>query len=102
MHRKNCFQEETKADPNFSLDRNDSLFHTIRIGKRVLKREIVTAKKAKELVKHMHERSEGICNRGGTNTLEKSFASTYFYRRIQQVIKSILDQCNETCKLSKP
>ena len=64
-------------------------------------REVVTASRAREIVKAMHNRSAGICNPGGINMLEKSFSSTYCYRGIRAIVKSVLDQCNGTCKLSK-
>ena len=101
MHRKKLFKGGNKASPNFCLDGNGSLLHITRVGEREEKRVVVTAKKAKELVKSMHERSEGICNPGGINTLENSFSSIYYCRGIRQIVKSILNQCNGTCKLSK-
>ena len=101
MHRKKLFKGGNKASPNFCLDGNGSLLHITRVGEREEKRVVVTAKKARELVKSMHERSEGICNPGGINTLENSFSSIYYCRGIRQIVKSILNQCNGTCKLSK-
>ena len=49
----------------------------------------------------MHNHSAGICNPGGINALEKSFSSKYYFRGIRAVVKSVLDHCAGTCKLSK-
>ena len=50
----------------------------------------------------MHIHNAGICNPGGINMLEKFFSSTYYFSRgIRAVVKSVLDQCDGTCKLSK-
>ena len=59
---------------------------------------MVTASRARELVKAMHSHSMGTCNPGGINALEKSF---HYYRGIRNIIKSVLEQCTGTCKLTK-
>ena len=64
-------------------------------------RVVVTASRARELLKAMHTHSTGICNPGGINSLDKSFSFTYYYRGIRAIVKSVLDHCNGTCKLSK-
>ena len=79
--------------PNFCLDSKGSLLHIKHVGSAEEKREVVTLKKAKELVLNMHQRSEGICNPGGINTLVRSFSSTYYYKGIRAVVKSVLEQC---------
>ena len=83
------------------MDSNDVLLHIKRVGGTEEKREVVTASRARELVKAMHRHTEGVCNPGGINTLENSFSSTFYYRGIRAIVKSVLQQCNGTCKLSK-
>lgn len=83
------------------MDTNGVLLHIKRVQGREEKREVVTASRAQELVMAMHNRTEGVCNPGGTNTLENTFSATYYYRGIRTIIKAVLQQCNGTCKLSK-
>ena len=52
-------------------------------------------------MKGMHNHTTGICNPGGINTLEKSFSLTYYCRGIRSIVKSVLEKCTGTCKLSK-
>ena len=100
-HRKKLYKGGNKSLPNFTLDTNGVLLHIKRVGQREEMREVVTASRARELVKAMHTHSTGICNPGGINSLEKSFSSTYYYRGIRAIVKSVLDHCNGTCKQSK-
>ena len=100
-HRKKLYKGGNKSLPNFTLDSNGVLLHIKRVGQREEMREVVTASRARELVKAMHNRSAGICNPGGINALEKSFCSTYYYRGIRAIVKTVLDQCDGSCKLSK-
>ena len=59
-------------------------------------------KKAKEIVKSLHQQSKkGVCVPGGINTLVRSFTAMYYCRGIRQIVKDVLDQCTGTCKLSK-
>ena len=99
-HRKKLFKGGNKSYPNFRLDNEGVLLHIKRIGQRQETREVVTAGRAREIVQSMHNHSAGICNPGGINVMEKSFSATNF-RGIRAVVKSVLDQCNGTCKLSK-
>ena len=100
-YRNKLYKGGNKSLPNFTVDGNGVLLHIKRVGQREEMREVVTASRAREIVKAMHNRSAGIYNPGGINMLEKSFSSTYFYRGIRAIVKSVLDQCNGTCKLSK-
>ena len=97
-YRKKFYKGGNKSLPNFTVDDNGVLLHNKRVGQREEMREVVTASRAREIVKAMHNRSAGICNPGGINMLEKSFSC---YRGIRAIVKPVLDQCNGTCKLSK-
>ena len=100
-HRKGLYKGGNKSFPNFTLNSDGVLLHIKRIGHRQETREVVTSSRAGEIVKGMHIHNAGICNPGGINMLEKSFSSTYYFRGIRAVVKSVLDQCDGTCKLSK-
>ena len=100
-HRKKLYKGGNKSLPNSTLDTNGVLLHIKRVGQREEMRVVVTASRARELLKAMHTHSTGICNPGGINSLDKSFSFTYYYRGIRAIVKSVLDHCNGTCKLSK-
>ena len=100
-HIKKLYKGGNKSLPNFTVYSNGVLLHIKQVGGREEKREVVTASRARELVKAMHSHTEGVCNPGGINTLENSFSSTFYYRGIRAIVKSVLQQCNGTCKLSK-
>ena len=100
-NRKRLYKGGNKSFPNFTVDANDVLLHIKRIGKREKKREVVDAIRAREIIKALHTHASVVCNPGGINALEKSFLLTYYYRRIRAIVKSVLDQCDGTCKLSK-
>ena len=75
---KKLFKGGNKALPNFSIEDNGVLVHIKRIGKREERRKVVTKTEANEIVKALHIHSDGVCNPGGINSLEKSFCSTYY------------------------
>ena len=100
-YRKKLFKGGNKALPNFSIEDNGVLVHIKRIGKREERRKVVTKTEANEIVKALHIHSDGVCNPGGINSLENYFCSTYYYRGIRVIVKSVLSQCKGTCKLTK-
>lgn len=101
IHRKKLFKGGKVSMPNFCLDETGTLLHIKRMGKTKEKREVVTVEKAKKIVQSMHQHAEDVCNPGGINTLVRSFSSTYYCKKIRSIVKSVLNQCTGTCKLTK-
>ena len=97
-HRKKLFKGGNRLLPNFTIGDDGALFHIKRIGKREERRKVVTKSEAREIVKALHIHSAWVCNPGGIKLLEKSF---YYYRGIRTIVKSVLNQCKGTCKLTK-
>ena len=100
-YRKKLFKGGKVSLPNYCLGVCGKLFHISRVGKVEHKREVVFMKRAIEIVKDLHQKTnEGICAPGGINTLVRSFTATFYFKGIRKIVREILDHCTGTCKYS--
>ena len=101
-YRRKLFKGGKLSLPNYCLGKAETLFHIRRAGTVEHKRKVVFMKRAKNIVKELHQQTnEGNCVPGGINTLVRSFTATYYFKGIRKIVRDVLNDCTGTCKLSK-